>query len=108
MTAPRLVTCGHCRADFVPRRSPCRAQRFCSRSCAGRARPPRSVSRGVPACTLARYVRLLEFSPFERRARGWRFGTKRIDDNIVANLVAAGRARIEADRLHLVEREARP
>jgi hypothetical protein len=49
------------------------------------------------------FLKLLGFSPFERRARGgWRFGTKRIGDDVADRLIASGRAAIEADRLHLV------
>lgn len=49
-----------------------------------------------------RFLELLRLSPFERRPRGWRFGTKTISDQVVARLVASGAARIEGLRLHLV------
>jgi hypothetical protein len=39
-----------------------------------------------------RILRLLRMAPFEHRPRGWRFGTKRIEDQVVERLVAAGRA----------------
>lgn len=53
------------------------------------------------------YLRLLRLGPFERRARGgWRFGTRKVADSVVDRLVASGRARIEADLVHFVEREA--
>jgi hypothetical protein len=46
------------------------------------------------------FLRLLEISPFERRARGgWRFGTKVISDAVVDRLVAGRRALIEGDRV---------
>ncbi|WP_257164640.1 hypothetical protein [Bradyrhizobium sp. SRS-191] len=46
------------------------------------------------------HLRLLELSPFERRTRGgWRFGTKRISDAIVARLLDSRRAEIKGDRL---------
>jgi hypothetical protein len=37
----------------------------------------------------ARFFRLLELSPFERRTRGWRFGTLAINDAAVARLIAS-------------------
>src|SRR4051812_40515184 len=43
------------------------------------------------------FLRLLAFSPFERRRGGWRFGTKMISDRIIARLIASGAARIEGD-----------
>jgi hypothetical protein len=46
------------------------------------------------------HLRLLELSPFERHPRGgWRFGTKRISDAVVARLVDGRRAEIRGDRL---------
>jgi hypothetical protein len=45
------------------------------------------------------FLRLLALAPFERRARGWRFGTKTVADHVVARLVASGAARIEGDWL---------
>ncbi|MBR1033050.1 hypothetical protein [Bradyrhizobium liaoningense] len=51
------------------------------------------------------YLALLKSSPFVRRPRGWRFGTRRIGDSVVDRLVAAGRAQIIGDRVHLVEAE---
>jgi len=48
----------------------------------------------------ATFLRLLELSPFERHRRGgWRFGTKRISDAVVARLVAGRRAEITGDRV---------
>lgn len=38
------------------------------------------------------YLRLLRIAPFERRPRGWRFGTKTIADAVVDRIVASGRA----------------
>lgn len=50
------------------------------------------------------FLRLLKFSPFERRPRGgWRFGTKVITDLTVDRLIASRRARIEGDRVVFVE-----
>lgn len=53
-----------------------------------------------------KYLTLLKLSPFERRAGGgcWRFGTRRIAGSVVDRLTASGRAEIDDDRLHLVER----
>jgi hypothetical protein len=49
------------------------------------------------------FLRLLEFSPFERRPRGgWRFGTKVISDDVVGRLTASGRAFIDGDQVRLV------
>jgi hypothetical protein len=46
------------------------------------------------------YLRLLELSPFEQGPRGgWRFGTKRISDAVVAHLLASRRAEIRGGRL---------
>jgi hypothetical protein len=50
-----------------------------------------------------RFLRLLELSPFERRARGWRFGCKTISDAIVERLIASGVAKIEGAKLYLVD-----
>lgn len=103
-----LIPCGHCQADFLPRRAPCRGQRYCSRSCSSRARVGRPAQRsarraGGASAHLAEIARLLALGSFERRPHGWRFGTRRIADHVVDHLVAAGRARIAGDRLHLVE-----
>lgn len=50
------------------------------------------------------FLRLLEFSPFERAPRGgWRFGTRRIGDSVVARLIASGRAEIRGEQLHPTE-----
>ncbi|MGX0963195.1 hypothetical protein AB7M63_003644 [Bradyrhizobium japonicum] len=54
------------------------------------------------------FLRLLEFSPFERRTRGgWRFGTRRISDCVADRLIDSDRAEIVGNRL-LLKREARP
>jgi len=51
------------------------------------------------------HLRLLKLSPFERATRGgWRFGTRRIGDGVVARLIASGRAEIIGDRLQLKDR----
>lgn len=44
-------------------------------------------------------LRLLELGSFERRPRGWRFGTKTIQDHVVARLITGGSARIEDGRV---------
>lgn len=48
-----------------------------------------------------KYLKLLELSPFERRAGGvgWRFGTRRIAESVVDRLIASGRARIEGEQV---------
>lgn len=48
-------------------------------------------------------LRLLEFSPFERRGDRWRFGTRTIGDTVVARLIASGRAEMVGDLLRLVD-----
>jgi hypothetical protein len=50
------------------------------------------------------FLRLLNHSPFERRPAGWRFGTRRIADAVVARLIASGAARVDGAHLHPVER----
>jgi len=49
-----------------------------------------------------RFLHLLRLAPFERRPRGWRFGTKRIADNVVDRLVAAGRAVRDDNEVRIV------
>lgn len=48
-------------------------------------------------------LKLLDLSPFEQRRTksglGWRFGTKKIGDTIVARLIASGRAQRVGDRI---------
>ena len=52
------------------------------------------------------HLRLLKLSPFERAKRGgWRFGTRRIGDGVVARLIASGRAEIVGGRLQLKQRQ---
>ncbi|EJN15727.1 hypothetical protein PMI42_00745 [Bradyrhizobium sp. YR681] len=52
------------------------------------------------------FLRLLKFSPFERAPRGgWRFGTRRIGDAVVARLVASGRAEIRGEQLIACQRQ---
>ena len=57
------------------------------------------------------FLRLLEFSPFERRRPtpgnpgGWRFGARRISDGVVARLIASGRATVVGTELHPVRQE---
>jgi hypothetical protein len=49
-----------------------------------------------------RALAFLQRGPLVRRARGWRFGTARIDGGAVERLVAAGKAFIRGDELWLV------
>lgn len=52
-------------------------------------------------------LRLLDIQPLERRARGgWRFGTRRIGDRVVAKLIASGRAEIRGGKVHRKHVEA--
>lgn len=51
-----------------------------------------------------RYLRLLKMGPFERRGGSWRFGTNRIDADVVERLVDAGRAILLDDRIMLPRR----
>jgi len=46
-----------------------------------------------------RALAFLQRGPLVRRARGWRFGTARIDSAAVERLVAAGKASISGDEL---------
>lgn len=54
-----------------------------------------------------RFLRLLELSPFELRAGGWRFGTKRICQCTVERLIASGAVVVEGARLRRVKLEGR-
>jgi hypothetical protein len=93
----KLSACG-CGAAFLPKHK----QQFCSRSCAGKARPRRERP-ALPPLERGHHIvlRLLNCQPLERRARGgWRFGAKRISDKLVARLIAGGRAEIRGERLH--------
>lgn len=55
------------------------------------------------------FIRLLKLGPFDRRMRGgWRFGTKTISDQVVARLIASGRARRDGDRIWLTEPSVTP
>lgn len=100
----RLRFCA-CGAAFLPHR---KTHRFCSRRCAAAARPRHlCLQRPRPraTCPIPHHhrltLRLLDVQPLERRARGgWRFGTRRISDNVVASLIASGRAEIRGERLH--------
>lgn len=47
------------------------------------------------------FLRLLKFSPFERRDARWRFGAKTISDTVVGRLIASGAAISDGDRLYL-------
>ncbi|WLB43048.1 hypothetical protein QIH93_21100 [Bradyrhizobium ottawaense] len=63
------------------------------------------MAKQLPA-HLYTHLRLLKLSPFERATRGgWRFGTRRIGDGVVARLIASGRAEIVSDQLQLKRRQ---
>lgn len=106
---PKLQACAHCGSAFLPTRAPCRGQRFCSVSCSVIARPPRPAVPSAARQAEARdqfILRLLDTQPLERRARGgWRFGTRRISDRVVARLIASGRAEVVGEKLQLVPQE---
>lgn len=98
----RLRSCP-CGTAFLPHRQ---SQRFCSRTCAAEARvhtprPRRTQPAKPPLPAHHRFaLRLLDVQPLERRARGgWRFGTRRISDHVVASLIASGRAEIRGEQL---------
>jgi hypothetical protein len=46
-------------------------------------------------------LRLMKFSPIERRGDRWRFGSKTIGDGVIARLVASGRAANDGQRVQL-------
>ncbi len=48
-------------------------------------------------------LRLLKYGPMVRRGDGWRFGTRRIADSVVARLVAHGKAICDGQRVVLAE-----
>lgn len=50
------------------------------------------------------YLRLLQMGPFQRRD-GWRFGTKRLGDHVVARLLLAGRATQAGDLITLTRKD---
>lgn len=73
-------------------------ERSAIRSEATGLRPP------LPA-HLYTHLSLLKLSPFEQATRGgWRFGTRRIRNSVVARLIASGRAEIVEGRLQLKQR----
>lgn len=49
-------------------------------------------------------LRLLRLAPLERRAGGWRFGARRISDQVVDRLVERGKVASDGTRAWLVER----
>jgi hypothetical protein len=49
-------------------------------------------------------LRLLKFSPFERRGDRWRFGARTIGDSVVARLIASGRAELVGETVTLIQR----
>ncbi len=53
----------------------------------------------APTTSMATFLRLLKISPFQQRSGGWRFGTKRISNDVVSRLIASGAARVEGDKL---------
>ncbi len=52
-------------------------------------------------------IKLLEFSPFERHPRGWRFGARTITPATADFLIATGRAEIVGNQLRLKPAEAK-
>ena len=52
-----------------------------------------------------RYLRLLKMAPFRRRGGAWRFGANRLNDAVVARLVADGRAAIDGNALVLARKK---
>lgn len=46
-------------------------------------------------------LRLLRYSPFERRDNRWRFGSKTIGDRVVARLIESGRVEQIGDLVRL-------
>lgn len=64
----------------------------------------------APTTTMASFRRLLDISPFQQRSGGWRFGTKRISDVVIARLIESGAARVDGlqlVRIPVVARVAR-
>jgi hypothetical protein len=53
-----------------------------------------------------RYLRLLKMAPFERRGGAWRFGANRLNDDVVARLVADGRVVHDGNCIKLPRRDA--
>lgn len=51
-----------------------------------------------------RYLRLLKMAPFQRRRGGWRFGTNRLDDDVVERLVRDGHVIQDGDLIKLPRR----
>jgi len=49
-------------------------------------------------------LRLLKMAPFQRRAGGWRFGTKRIAEAVIDRLVESGIAMRDCDAVTLADR----
>lgn len=47
------------------------------------------------------FLRLLALAPFDRRPGGWRFGTRRVDDAVVARLIGSGRATSDGAQVFL-------
>lgn len=55
------------------------------------------------ARTEQRALHFLSYGPIARRARGWRFGTATISDQVAERLVLSGKVRIDGDVLRLKE-----
>jgi hypothetical protein len=57
-----------------------------------------------PLCEYERfYLKLLRLAPFVRRPGGWRFGARRISDEVVERLIAAGLARSDGSFVRPIE-----
>lgn len=53
-----------------------------------------------------RYLRLLRMAPFVRRGGAWRFGANRLNNAVVARLIAEGRIIQDGERIMLAPRVA--
>lgn len=65
---------------------------------------PATRSFDVPAFNA---LRLMRFAPLERRAGGWRFGARRIRDQVIERLLAQGRIASDGERAWLIQRGSR-
>jgi hypothetical protein len=47
-----------------------------------------------------KYLKMLQLGPFDRHQRGgWRFGTRKVADEVVERLIADGRAELQGERV---------
>lgn len=53
-----------------------------------------------------RYLRLLKMAPFQRRGGAWRFGANRMDDAVVARLLADGSVTADGTTLMLARKKS--